>query len=51
MHQAGVSVTIINDNVFEGAERFFVLLITNDTDVDFGIKNATVTIFDDGDSK
>ena len=51
MHQEEVSVTIINDNVFEDGERFFASLITNDADVYFRIKNATITIFDYGDGK
>ena len=51
IHQAGDSVTIINDNIFEKEEKFFASLITNDADVDFRIKNATITIVDDGDSK
>ena len=51
IHQEGISITIINDNIFEDGERFFASLITNDIDVDFGIKNATITIYDDGDSK
>ena len=46
-----VSVTIINDNIFEDEERFFASLVTNDADVDFGNKNATITIVDDGDGK
>ena len=47
-----ISVTIINDTIFEDDEIFFSSLRTNDTFVDFGIKNATITIlFDDGDSK
>ena len=51
MIQNEVSVTIINDTIFEDDEIFFSSLRTNDTFVDFGIKNATITIFDDGDSK
>ena len=51
MLQNEVSVTIINDTIFEDDEIFFSSLRTNDTFVDFGIKNATITIFDDGDSK
>ena len=50
VHQARVSVMIINDNVFEDGEIFFASLITNVADLDFGIKNATITIYDD-DSK
>ena len=46
-----VSVTIINDNIFEDEERFFASLVTNDADVDFGNNNATITIVDDGDGK
>ena len=49
--QNQVSVTIINDNILEGEERFFVLLITNDAFVDFGNNNATIIIVDDGDGK
>ena len=49
--QNQVSVTIINDNIFEDEERFFVLLITNDAFVDFGNNNATIAIVDDGDGK
>ena len=48
--QKVVYITIINDNIFENEEKFFASLITNIADVDFGIKNATITIFDD-DSK
>ena len=51
MLQNEVSVTIINDTIFEDDEIFFSSLRTNDTFVDFGIKNATITIYDDGDSK
>ena len=46
-----VSVTIINDNIFEDDETFFASLVTNDADVDFGNNNATITIVDDGDGK
>ena len=48
--QNQVLVTIINDNIFEGEERFFASLVTNDAFVDFG-DNATITIVDDGDGK
>ena len=51
IHQAGVSVTIINDNIFEKEEKFFASLITNDANVNFGINNATITIYDYGDGK
>ena len=50
MIQNEVSVTIINDNIFEDEERFFASLVTNDAFVDFG-DNATITIVDDGDGK
>ena len=46
-----VSVTIINDNIFEDDEAFFASLVTNDADVDFGNNNATITIVDHGDGK
>ena len=50
MIQNEVSITIINDNIFEDEEIFFASLITNDSFVDVG-DNATIIIVDDGDGK
>lgn len=42
-----ISITIVNDTALENDEQFFILLTTNDEDVDFNPSVAEVIISDD----